>query len=135
MGLVWIWIFKKNVFSLEQHITNLSEQKYTKDFLVESQIPLQNHFLTLPMQSYCSCNKFQILVWNQALQKEPTLIDVSWDLKYSDDGDLVFPLDEFQVCSIFNIFTHKKPSHGCMWPMKTQGLFLFSVNIWTIQLI
>ena len=42
------------------------------------------------------------------MKKEPKLIYISWDLKYYDDGDLVFTLDKFQVCSIFNIFTNKK---------------------------
>ena len=63
------------------------------------------------------------------------MIDISWDLKYRDDGDLVFSLDKFQVCSIFNIFAHNKPCLGYMWPRQTKGLFLFSVNIRTIQQI
>ena len=33
------------------------------------------------------------------------LIDLSRDLKYFEDVELVFPLDKFQVCSIFNMFT------------------------------
>ena len=36
------------------------------------------------------------------------LIALSRDLKYFHDVELVFPFDEFQVCSIFKMFTENK---------------------------
>ena len=38
-------------------------------------------------------------------KRHQLLIDLSRDLKYFDNVELVYPPDPFQVCSIFNMFT------------------------------
>ena len=92
-------------------------------------------FFTLPLQSCCSCDKFNLfLSWTRFWKKHPNLNALSRDLKYFDDIDLVSSLDNFQVCSNFNMFTRnwrKKPVY--LQLTQSQGLFLFAVNILQFQ--
>ena len=48
-----------------------------------------------------------LILWSgtRLSKRHLLLIALSRGLKYFDDVELVFPADEFQVCSIFNMFT------------------------------
>ena len=51
------------------------------------------------------------------------------DLKYFDDVELVFPSDEFKVCSIFKLFTGNKDKPWMPAANTKPGFVLFSLNI------
>ena len=54
------------------------------------------------------------------------LIALSRDLKYFDDVELIFPLDEFEVCSILYMFTGNKSKHWLHVANTEPGLVLVS---------
>ena len=60
---------------------------------------------TIPLRDVALLKNLVLYSESRLEKRHQLLIVLSRDLKYFDDVELVFPLDKFQVCSIFNMFT------------------------------
>ena len=72
---------------------------------------------------------FVLLLGTRLEKWHQLLIALSMDLTYFYNIKLVFQLNKFQICSIFNMFTKTNTNAAYLWPTPSQGLSYFSVNI------
>ena len=68
-----------------------------------------------------------LILWsgNRHWKRHQLLIALSRVLKYIDDVELVFPSDEFQVCSIFNMLTRNEDKPWMPLANRKLGFFFF----------
>ena len=73
-----------------------------------------------------------LIPWSatKLLKKHALLKDLSRDMKYFDDVELVFQSDFFQTFWIFNMFTCSYSISWYLWPTQRWG---FNLNILKIQ--